>query len=60
MQVVQGGDFISVKIRPLDYEPSKYMTCYNGCNVNDFKFYIHEYGYHKMIMNSSVCIKGSC
>ena len=60
MQALQGGNFISEKIRPLAYGPSKYVTCYNGCNVNGFKFYTHEYGHHKITMNSGVCIKGSC
>ena len=56
---MQGGDFISKKIRSLAYGPSKYVMCCNGCNINGFKFYTHEYGYHKIIMNSSVCIKDS-
>ena len=56
---MQGGDFIFEKIRPLAYGRSKYVTCYNGYNVNSFKFYIHEYGYHKIIMNSGMCIKDS-
>ena len=60
LQAVQGGDFISEKIRPLAYRPSKYVTCYNGCNVNGFKFYTYEYEYHKITMNSGVCIKDSC
>ena len=53
---MQRGDFISKKIRPLAYGPSKYVTCYNGCNINGFKFHTHEYGYHKITM----CIKDSC
>ena len=60
MQAMQWGGFIPKKIRPLVYEPSKYVTCYNGYNVNGFKFHTHEYGYHNIIMNSSVCIKDSC
>ena len=59
MQAVQGGDFIYEKIRSLAYGSSKYVTCYNGCNVNGFKFHTNEYRYHKIIMNSGVCIKDS-
>ena len=59
MQAVQGGDSISKKIRPLAYGPSKYMMYCNGCNVNGFKFHTHEYGYHKITMNSGVCIMDS-
>ena len=36
------------------------MTYYNCYNVNGFKFHTHEYGYHKIIMNSGVCIKDNC
>ena len=60
MQATQGGDFIFEKIRPLAYGPSKYVTCYNGCNINGFKFHTHKYGYHKIIMNSGVRIKDGC
>ena len=59
MQSVQGGDYILERIKLLAYGPSKYVAFYNGCNINDFKFYTHEYGYHKIIMNSGVCIKDS-
>ena len=59
MQAVHGGDFISEKIRPFAYGLSKYVTCYNDCNINSFKFHNHEYGYHKITMNSGVYIKGS-
>ena len=59
MQAAQGDDFISEKIRPLAYGLSKYVTCYNGCNINGFKFHTHEYEYYKITMNSGVCIKGS-
>ena len=56
---MQGVDFIPEKIRPLAYGPSKFLTYYNGCNINGFQFHAHEYGYHKITMNSDVCIKGS-
>ena len=54
---MHGGDFIYEKIRSLAYEPSKYVINYNDYNVNDFKFYTHEYRYYKIIMNGDVCIK---
>ena len=59
MQVMQGDKSIPRMLRPLSYRPTKYMTRYNGCNVNGFKFYTQQYGEHKSIINSGVCIKGS-
>ena len=56
---MQGSESIPRKLRPLGYRPIKYMTCYNGCNINDFQFHIQQYREYKSIMNSGVCIKGS-
>ena len=58
MQVVQGSDSIFRKLKSLSYRPIKYVTCYNGCNVNDFKFHMQQYKYHKSTMNIDVHIKG--
>ena len=59
MQVMQGNDFISRKLRPLSYKLIKYVIRYNGYNVNDFKFHMQQYEKHKSIMNNDVCIKSS-
>ena len=59
MQVMQTGESIFRKLRLLGYRPTKYVTCYNGCNVNGFKFHTQQYEYHKSTMNSGVYIKGS-
>ena len=59
MQVMQKGESIPKKLKPLGNKPIKYMVYYNGCNVNGFKFHMQQYRYHKSIMNSSVCIKDS-
>ena len=59
MQVIQGSEFIPTKLRPLGYGLEKYMICYNGCNINGFKFHTQQYENYKNIMNNGVCIKGS-
>ena len=56
---MQGAESIPKKLRPLGYRPTKYVTCYNGHNINGFKFHIQQYGYHKSTTNSGVCIKDS-
>ena len=59
MQVVDSIDSIQSKLRPLGYGPDKVVTCYNGCNINGFKFHTLKYRKNKSTMNSGVCIKGS-
>ncbi|PWA68177.1 hypothetical protein CTI12_AA313130 [Artemisia annua] len=51
---------IDESMRYLCNGPSKYVTYYNSCFVNGFKFHTKEYGEHQTTINSGVCVKGSC
>ena len=47
-------------IRKLGLKPEKRAMCYEGCEINGFRFYTEAHEQHRSRINSGVCVRGVC
>lgn len=52
------GNIIDENIRNLGLKPDKQAMCYNGYEINGFKFHTETHSQNKATINSGVCING--